>query len=348
MKMDRGHLNEILESILTVPTAPFHEYHVSDAITRILDPCDLVRIEKDDFGNLIVRYGDEQTEPGWVFGSHMDHPGFVELPDESGYQPAPGRIRDRFTFLGGVPESYLLKEFPIKEYGRFAMWDLPSFEVRQGQIWSRACDDLVGCAAIVALFIALDRAGIENSCAAVFTRSEEVGFVGATKLANSWPFQPDTCFISIETSVAVDRATMGGGPMCRVGDRISIFDHTATAAILEAGQRHSIKTQRALLDRGACEASGLQAYGVRTAGISVPLGNYHNCGKKEMISPEFVEISDIESLFDLMAALLEEFPQGPMDCSADLRDRFESRIEAHLPFIMDTAGMFSSSQSQEQ
>ena len=59
MKMDKGHLNEILESILTVPTAPFHEYLVSDAIIRMLDPCDLVRIEKDDFGNLIVRYGDD-------------------------------------------------------------------------------------------------------------------------------------------------------------------------------------------------------------------------------------------------------------------------------------------------
>ena len=338
--MDRGHLHEILETILTVPTAPFHEYHIRDVIIQLLDPCDSVQIKEDDFGNLIVLYGDCGSEPGWIFGSHMDHPGFVELPAGSGFQPDAGRIRDRFTFLGGVPESYLLQGFPIREFGRFAMWDLPDFEVRGTQIWSRACDDLVGCAVIVALLIALDRGGIELSCAAVFTRAEEVGFVGATKLGQSWPFQPDSCFVSIETSVAVDRAIMGGGPMCRVGDRISIFDHTATAAILEAAQRRSIRTQRALLDRGACEASGLQAYGVRTAGISVPLGNYHNCGKEDLISPEFVESGDIEGLFDLMAAILEEFPRGPVDSSAVLRKRFESGLDTYSPFIKDTSGKF--------
>ena len=338
--MNRGHLHEILETILTVPTAPFHEYHVREAITRLLEPCESLQIKEDDFGNLIVFHGECETSPGWVFGSHMDHPGFVELPVGSKYQPDVSRIRDRFAFLGGVPESYLLQGFPIREFGRFAMWDLPDFEVRGTQIWSRACDDLIGCAVIVALLVALERGGIEVPCAAVFTRAEEVGFVGATKLGQSWPFQPDSCFVSIETSVAGDRAVMGGGPMCRVGDRISIFDHTATAAILEAGQRHSIKTQRALLDRGACEASGLQAYGVRTAGISVPLGNYHNCGEQNLISPEFVELSDVEGLFDLMAAILEEFPKGPGDCSASLRQRFELGLDTHLPFIEDTAGMF--------
>ncbi|MCP4849976.1 MAG: hypothetical protein GY899_18710 [Verrucomicrobiaceae bacterium] len=338
--MDRGHLHEILETILTVPTAPFHEYHVREAILQLLKPCDSVQIKEDDFGNLIVLYGDHTATPGWIFGSHMDHPGFVALPEGSGFQSAAARIRDQFTFLGGVPESYLLRKFPIREFGRFAMWDLPGFDVRGTQIWSRACDDLVGCAVIVALLIALDRSGVELSCAAVFTRAEEVGFIGATRLGKAWPFQPSSCFVSIETSVAVDRATMGGGPMCRVGDRISIFDHTATAAILEAAQRRSIKVQRALLDRGACEASGLQAYGIRTAGISVPLGNYHNCGKEDVISPEFVESFDVEGLFDLMAAILEEFPQGPMDCSEVLRKRFESGVDTHLPFIKGTSDLF--------
>ncbi len=342
MKIDRGHLNEILETILTVPTAPFHEYHVSETIIRLLASCNSVRIEQDGFGNIIARYGAGAVEPGWVFGAHMDHPGFVELPDASAYEPNPARVRDRFTFLGGVPESYLKKNFPIKEFGRFAMWDLPAFEVRQRKIWSRACDDLVGCATIVALLLELDRNGIDYPCAALFTRAEEVGFVGAITMAKMWPFRSDACFVSIETSVAVDRAKMGDGPMCRVGDRLSIFDHTATAAILEAGNRHSIKTQRALLDRGACEASGLQAYGVRTAGISIPLGNYHNCGAEDLISPEFIDISDVEGLFDLMMATLEEFPNGPMDCSTDLRKRFDSGFDTHLPFIKGTKDMFLS------
>ncbi len=338
--MDRGHLHEILETILSVPTAPFHEYHIRDVIIRLLDPCSSVKVDEDEFGNLVVRHGDCDGSPGWIFGSHMDHPGFVEVPVESGYHPETFKVRDRFAFLGGVPESYLRQGFPIKEFDQFAMWDLPAFELRGTQIWSRACDDLIGCAVIVALLIALDRSGIELSCSAVFTRAEEVGFVGAIKLAQSWPFKPDACFVSIETSVAVDRAMMGGGPMCRVGDRISTFDHATTASMLAVAQRRSLKIQRALLDRGACEASGLQAYGIRTAGISVPLGNYHNCGEQNLISPEFVELGDIEGLFDLMAAILEEFPKGPGDCSAALRQRFELGLDTHLPFIEDTAGMF--------
>ena len=338
--MDRGHLHEILEAILSAPTAPFHEYHIRDVIIRLLAPFSSVEVDEDEFGNLIVRYGDCAVSPGWVFGSHMDHPGFVELPAGAGYNPEAFKVRDRFAFLGGVPESYLRQGFPIKEFGQFAMWDLPAFELRGTQIWSRACDDLIGCAVIVALMIALDRSGIELSCSAVFTRAEEVGFVGATKLAQSWPFKPDACFVSIETSVAVDRAMMGGGPMCRVGDRISIFDHMASSSMLTAARRRSAKVQRALLDRGACEASGLQAYGIRTAGISVPLGNYHNCGPEDVIAPEFVELADVEGLFDLMAAMLEEFPQGPEDCSLPLRRRFDSGIDDHAPFIEAASGKF--------
>lgn len=338
--MDRGHLHEILETILSAPTAPFHEYHVRDVIFSLVESCSAVAIKEDGFGNLVACYGDCRESSGWVFGSHMDHPGFVELPIGSVYNPVPSRIRDRFTFLGGVPDSYLVQDFPIQEFGRFAMWDLPAFEMRGTQIWSRACDDLIGCAVIVALLIALDRSGIELSCSAVFTRAEEVGFVGATKLAQSWPFKTDACFVSIETSVAVDKATMGGGPMCRVGDRISIFDHMATASMLAAAQKGSVRVQRSLLDRGACEASGLQAYGIRTAGISVPLGNYHNCGPEDVIAPEFVELADVEGLFDLMTAMLEEFPEGPDDCSLPLRKSFEAGIDDYASFIDATSGKF--------
>ena len=99
--------------------------------------------------------------------------------------------------------------------------------------------------------------------------------------------------------------------------------------------------QRALLDRGACEASGLQAFGVKAAGISVPLGNYHNCGPDDTIAPEFVELSDIEGLLALMAAMVGEFPDGPGDRSPPLRDRFHKRVDQHACFIEATAGQFS-------
>ena len=62
-----------------------------------------------------------------------------------------GEVRNggEFEFLGGVPERFRVKNPPIREFGDFAMWDLPEFEILDGNIVSRVCDDLVGCAAIV-------------------------------------------------------------------------------------------------------------------------------------------------------------------------------------------------------
>ena len=340
--MDTTRRLEILEEIVSTPTAPFHEYHMRDSIRGLLAPCSRVRLEEDSYGNLIARYSPEDRPVGWCFGSHMDHPGWVATPDDiSGFEIQPHRVRGRYNFLGGVPERYFSKQPPIREFDDFAMWDLPAFEVRGAQIWSRACDDLVGCAAIVALLIELDERGVEASVAGAFTRAEEVGFNGAIELGRTWPFSAETCFVSIETSIAVPPAEMGSGAMCRVGDRISIFDHRATANMLAAGAKRSIANQRALLYKGACEASALQAFGVRTAGISVPLGNYHNCAPDDTIQPEFVEIADVESLGALVVAMVEDYPDGPTEIGDDLRARFAKRVAEHQIFAADTMRHFT-------
>jgi putative aminopeptidase FrvX len=339
--MDRDQLLEICEAIQSTPTAPFHEYRVRETIRGLLANCSAVRLEEDAFGNLIARYGSGESPKGWAFGSHMDHPGWAELPEGAGFDAPELKTRGRFTFLGGVPDRYFAKAPPIEEFGAFAMWDLPEFEVRDGsQIHSRVCDDLIGCAAIVALLIELDRSGADVCCTGLFTRAEEVGFVGSTKLAESWPLPAESCFVSIETSIPVNSAEMGGGPMVRVGDRISIFDHAATASMMAAAEKRKVKVQRTLLDGGACEASGLQAFGIKTAGISVPLGNYHNCGPEDTIAAEFVEIGDVEGLLALMSAMVGEFPDGPEDQSPNLRERFSGRVNQHSEFIAATAEEF--------
>lgn len=56
------------------------------------------------------------------------------------------------------------------------MWDLPAFELKDGQIHSRACDDLLGCAEIICLFRELEAANADVHCLGIFTRAEEVGF----------------------------------------------------------------------------------------------------------------------------------------------------------------------------
>ncbi len=343
--MQQADVLHVLKSILSRPTAPFHEYAVRDAIRELLSECSHVTVTEDAFGNLVARYargGAGNGRATWAFGSHMDHPGWVRSVEGASEPPAAETHRRHggFTFLGGVPAEYFASPV-LRVFGDFAMWDLVDFEARDdGTIHSRACDDLVGCAAIVTMLRALERSGTEAECCGIFTRAEEVGFVGAVELARRWPLSEGTIFVSVETSVAVGSAVPGWGPMCRVGDRLSIFDHAATSALLSVAARRGLPVQRALLDRGSCEASALQAYGIRTAGISVALGNYHNCGPDFRIAEESVHLADVEALVALLAAVVEDLPNGPDDSGSGLRERFEARVARHSPYIAATTKHF--------
>ena len=75
----------LLDSILSCPTAPFKEMHVARAVTGALDAAHVPHFE-DPHGNIIVGAGSRKEylqiirrrshEPLRVFMAHMDHPGF--------------------------------------------------------------------------------------------------------------------------------------------------------------------------------------------------------------------------------------------------------------------------------
>src|SRR5436190_15476570 len=178
--METEALLDLTRSILAQPTAPFHEDAVRAEILMQLAQLPSVHVEHDDFGNVIARYDGCSGHAEYAFASHMDHPGYVG--DE---------------FLGGVPESYRKKNPPTRDFGAFAMWDLPACEVRDGLIHSRACDDLIGCVAILALFQELDRTKAAPTVYGLFSRAEEVGFVGAIHLAKGARVPKDVTIISV-------------------------------------------------------------------------------------------------------------------------------------------------------
>lgn len=312
-------LPSILKRLLKLPTAPFHEYHVRAEIEAILKDCPHVKLKHDKFGNLLATYknGKRTSKPTWVLCSHMDHPAFVYDEDEG------------WEFLGGstTPEmETAIKNGLRKARGSIGVWNFP-VKVTNSRIEAAACDDLVGCAIIVMTLLELERLGIQTTVHAAFTRAEEVGWLGAWHLAQNWPFGKDAVFVSIETSRPVNGAVMGDGPMVRVGDRVSVFDSEAVAVLTTTAKEQAIRVQRCLLDAGACEATAVQAAGVRSVGISIPLGNYHNIGLQRQIAPEFVMMDDVKALIDLLKALVATKHDGIGERS--IRERVELRMAQH-------------------
>ena len=309
-RMDESAFLHILRPILAQPTAPFHEDAVRAEITMQLAQLPHVTLEQDDFGNVIACYRGCSEHAEYAFAAHMDHPGYVGE-----------------EFLGGVPEAHRANG-RTRDFGAFAMWDLPGCELRDGQIHSRACDDLIGCAAIVALFQELERLEAEATVYGLFTRAEEVGFVGAIQLARSKRIPLELTIVSLETSSEkAPGCSMGAGPIIRVGDRTSVFDDAATAALVQLATSAKLPFQRCLMSGGTCEATAYQLYGYRAAALCVALGNYHNCAADAQIAAEYVSMSDVLGMIELMR--LAAMNEQPADPHRALRERLEKGMEKY-------------------
>ena len=315
--MRRRELLRVVRQLVEQPTAPFHEDAVRDAIVAELENCPQVTMKHDAFGNIIARYQrGPRRRPEWTFAAHMDHPGWV-------------RRKEEWRFLGSVAEQYLINP-RRREFGDFAMWDLPAFEVRGEEIHSRACDDLLGCAEIICLFHELEARKAPAHCLGIFTRAEEVGFWGAIQLARSGVLPKGITIFSLETSVPRGGAKMGAGPIVRVGDRLSIFDSAGTADVISVANKNKVPVQRCLLDGGACEATAYQLYGYRSVAASIGLGNYHNCAPDGSVQCEYVAVSDYENMVRLCLALVVD--KKTPDPIKAMRSSLEARVEAHKKF----------------
>ena len=308
--MNRDQLLRIVEPLLFCPTAPTFEAAVADEICRQLRGRTGIQIEKDQFGNLIiVRSGSASAR--FAFVAHMDHPGW--------------RLQPKKEFLGNISPD-LVDPGKVRSFGEFGMWDLPELIVQGERLFSRACDDLIGCSAIVGLLSSLEENRSPASVLGIFTRAEEVGFIGAIELAKAKWLDPELIVISLETSAERPPAQMGAGPIIRVGDRTSIFDSDVTAFLVETAKSKNLSYQRCLMDGGTCEATAFQLYGYRSAALSIALGNYHNCTPDSRIDAEYVDLKDLEGLIDLCVSAVME-PRSVAGPREALRGRLEARLK---------------------
>jgi putative aminopeptidase FrvX len=323
-------------AIAACPTAPCHETLVRNCVYQGLKGLPHIVTEQDEFGNLHVTYdyrADDREQVRLV--AHMDHPGFVVRRGEG----AP-----EVHFAGGVEERYFVGKrivfYSEKSYqalGRavitgttfseetkrvaikgeippdaaFAMWDLPKARCTKRLFVAPACDDLAQVALMLALLRRLSLGKARAHVNALFTRGEEIGFAGAlaalkTEVPLVW--MPT---LSLEISKAKGFAKIDGGPVVRVGDRLSVFDSKITNWLETAfrdlqAAKPETTYQRLLMGGGTCEASVFLRAGLPTGALCVALNNYHNMGPGTSIRAESISLHDWQGLYDFLFFLVTE------------------------------------------
>ncbi len=337
-----------LAEMANLPTASGREDAVQDWVRAWAGRRPDLKITTDTGGNLLVTIRGRRRRDPVLAVAHMDHPGFVVTE-----VTAAGA---RFEFRGGVLPQYfvdvrvdfvtgpakggrLVEYDPIDKTGLIALtgprpspgdvarWSFGRRRARKGYLAAPACDDLAGCAAALA---ALDRARKRADLihfGILLTRAEEMGFVGAIHAATTGSIPQNARLLSVETSRASADAPLGEGPVIRVGDASSVFDAELTNRITTAVRESGLTHQRKLMSGGSCEATAFGAYGLRAAGLCLPLGNYHNMGNLDLVEEgsgaavpmlEEVALDDFHGLVDLLLVAAEA-----VDRDWGLRERLD-------------------------
>ncbi len=330
----------ILDEMLCLPTAPFAEHAVIEYISAFCARRGHLTVSRDAAGNILVRVrqGNRRVARPICITAHMDHPGFV-----ADRMVGAGRLK--VMWRGGVHKEYFVGrgvrfhvnggwvrgrirsiktarkegqdrvETAVADVahdvpsGSVGMWDFPDPTVRGNRIYARGCDDLGGAAALLCTMDELSRGRRACDAYFLFTRAEEVGFVGAIAAAKAKTI-PKKCYVVVmETSAERANARLGDGPILRVGDRTTTFTPEATAhcrriarELAEADK--GFRFQRKLMDGGTCESSAFCALGYEATGICVALGNYHNMNtKRRKVGPEYIDLSDFDNVVKWFVAL---------------------------------------------
>ena len=359
----------ILEELGNQPATSYYEAAVSRTIRRVLEEAG-VSYEMDGYGNIVAHYASTDRnadERPVALVAHMDHPGF-EIVEVNGHQAIAqmlGRTSDAVydqriplliyvtdgkmtrgttTGSGGQPHDRRLSvtldgEVTLPAY---AVFDLPGFSREGDTIQMRACDDLAGCAATLAVLETLAASRTPTEVYGVFTRAEEEGLIGARLLAAEERLPREALVISVESSRTLPGAEHGKGPVIRVGDAATTFSMRAESILLTARQRLAerappVQVQRQLMSGGVCEASAFILQGYEATGLAFPLGHYHNGLGEEGVEAEFISVSDFLGGVDL---LLEAVRSGHRTLAAaeepSVYGRLRARPEAEAQRLRDS------------
>lgn len=344
----------LLIDLTSTPTAAGHEGRVIAKIERWVGDRSHLMLERDASGNLIVRARDEPDsgDPRYIT-AHLDHPAFVvdRVEGSTVHLWFRGGVRDEYfpgtpieihTDGGAVravivsagardPDRPVIAKLDDPSDSKrvapeqVATWALPGPEIDGDILWTNACDDLAAVSAALEAYDDLTRLGggaLPAPVRLLFTLAEEIGFLGAIAACRDGTMPAGSKVIALENSRSYPHdSPIGGGPILRVGDRMSTFDPALTGACAVAAEElvkedEWFVWQRKLMPGGACEATAYCSYGYSATCLCLPLGNYHNMGNlKEVegapsgadgiakIEREYISLRDYRGLVRWLVAI---------------------------------------------
>lgn len=342
-----------LRELTSIPTAAGHEEAVVAWIERWVAARRNLKLRRDRARNVFVtiepprraQTARRRLTPAPLYvTAHLDHPAFV-VSEVRGrevvlefrgtvHEPYFDRASIEIHAGNGLVTSARIQELdaaarpfkrvvarlargaPAPPAGAIGRWMFaePVPRVTGGMLRTHACDDLAGVAAAISAFDILRRRRGASHVGLLFTRAEEVGFIGAIAACQQRSVPRNARLICLETSRSFAESPIGGGPIVRVGDRTSVFEPSLTNAVSLLMTEHekahpAFRWQRKLMPGGTCEATTFSAYGYRSTCLCVPLGNYHNmtdidgtlAGRRPArVGPEFISLADFHGLVEML------------------------------------------------
>lgn len=352
-----------LTDLTNLPTTSGHEDRVIEWVRTWARRRSEIRVRQDRAGNLLLTIKGRKRRDPVIATAHMDHPGWVVSSVDGRDVTA--------RFMGGVRSEYfdgapvvlftqdgneitgrvvsygdaigrirLASSGSLLQPGDIGRWRFDQRRLgTRGEIFSApACDDLAGVTAALA---ALDVARKSRELAhfgVLLTRAEEEGLLGAIAACELGTIPADARLLSIETSRSFADSPIGGGPIIRVGDRSSVFDAELSNQVTDAVRSAGLAYQRKLMSGGSCEATAFGAYGHRSTGLCLALGNYHNMGdldgvetgtREARVAPEQISLADFDGLVDLMICVARDIDS----VSGQIRQRLASNFKARSSLL---------------
>lgn len=319
---------DLLKKVLA-PIGPSGlEAPVAEVIREEIRGC-VDTIETDALGNLIAtKLGKAENPRKVMLSAHMDHIGYIVTGiEKEGYlrvtnvggigmnasltrhvvfpngvhgvvvaEPVSGQpaLKNLFVDIGAQDKEDALKMVSL---GDVAVYANDCFRLGENRVAAPAMDDRCACALLVKLLQTLG--DTQDTIIAVFSVQEEVGCRGA-KVA-SFAKAPDVGIALDVTGWGDTPGTtqpeikLGEGVGVKVMDRGSISNPELRDALLAAGEKAGVKTQREILPYGGTDASAMQLSrgGIPVCTLSIPCRYVHS-------ACEVIDMRDMDAALRLM------------------------------------------------